>query len=92
MKRVHLLPALLLVLASTLAPLTAPAQTTDPVADPAGAYENQTGNSVIGVFAAAGCGLFWRATVATAGTQVGTWVGVVAFCGYVIFDAMTDNK
>ncbi|MBI5709470.1 MAG: hypothetical protein HZC42_04085 [Candidatus Eisenbacteria bacterium] len=92
MKRVHLLPALLLVLASTFAPLAAPAQTTDPVADPASAYEAPTADSVLGVFAAVGCGFFGRATIATGGTQVGTWVGVVACCGFAIIDALIDHK
>ena len=36
----------------------------------------------------AGCGLMVRATIVTGGTQVGTIVGAVACCGYVVFDLL----
>ena len=41
-----------------------------------------------GALAAIGCGIFVRATIVTAGTQVGTIVGAVACCGYMLFDAL----
>lgn len=92
MKRVRLLPALLLVLASTLAPLSAPAQTTDPVTDPTSAYDGSTADSWLGGAAAIGCGFFARATIATGGTQAGTWAGAIACCGYALIDAWIDGK
>ena len=44
-------------------------------------------DSMLGAFAAIGCGFFVRASIATGGTQVGTIVGAVACCGYMLFDA-----
>ena len=49
-------------------------------------------DSRLGVLAAIGCGFFWRATIVTAGTQMGTIVGAVACCGYLVFDAMTETN
>ena len=44
-------------------------------------------DTAVGAWAAIGCGIFVRASIATAGTQVGTIVGAVACCGYMLFDA-----
>jgi hypothetical protein len=44
-------------------------------------------NSALGALASVGCGFFVRVTIVTAGTQVGTIVGAVACCGYMLFDA-----
>jgi hypothetical protein len=45
-------------------------------------------DSWLGGLAAVGCGVMVRATVITAGTQVGTIIGAVACCGYVMFDLL----
>jgi hypothetical protein len=45
-------------------------------------------DSWLGGLAAVGCGVMVRATIITAGTQVGTIVGAVACCGYVVFDLL----
>jgi hypothetical protein len=42
----------------------------------------------LGGLAAIGCGVMVRATVITAGTQVGTIIGAVACCGYAAFDLL----
>ncbi len=42
----------------------------------------------LGALAAIGCGFMVKATIATAGTQVGTIAGAVACCGYALFDAI----
>jgi hypothetical protein len=44
-------------------------------------------DTAIGAWASIGCGIFVRASIVTAGTQVGTIVGAVACCGYMLFDA-----
>ena len=44
-------------------------------------------DTVAGAWAAIGCGFFVRASIVTAGTQVGTIVGAVACCSYMLFDA-----
>ena len=40
----------------------------------------------LGGLAAVGCGIFVRATIVTAGTQVGTIAGAVACCAYAVID------
>ena len=49
-------------------------------------------NTALGALAAIGCGLMVRATIATAGTQVGTIAGAVACCGYMLFDALVVER
>ena len=44
-------------------------------------------DTALGAFAAIGCGIMVRATIVTAGVYVGTIVGAVACCGYMLFDA-----
>jgi len=44
-------------------------------------------DTALGALASIGCGIFVRASIATAGTQVGTIVGAVACCGFMLFDA-----
>lgn len=46
----------------------------------------------IGAASAVACGFFVRATIATGGAIAGTWVGVVAGCGMMIFDALFIEK
>jgi hypothetical protein len=48
-------------------------------------------DTALGALASIGCGVFVRATLVTAGTQVGTIVGAVACCGYMLFDAFVLN-
>ncbi len=45
-------------------------------------------DTALGALASIGCGIFVRASIATAGTQVATIVGAVACCGYMLFDAL----
>ena len=92
MHRKHPLPVFLLVAALALLPLAAPAQTSAPATPPGGptvvdrpALQPDT---ALGAFASIGCGFFVRATLVTAGSQVGTIVGAVACCGYMLFDAL----
>ncbi len=86
----NLLP-LLLALIIALAPTGAALATvpSDPAATEASG--DGTDESRWGVLAAIGCGAFVRATIITAGTQIGTIVGAVACCGYMLFDAGTDG-
>ncbi len=44
-------------------------------------------DTALGAVASIGCGIFVRASIVTAGTQVGTIVGAVACCGFMLFDA-----
>ena len=82
---------LALALATSFTPRVIHAQTlSDPVASESGSLDDSTdSNSVLGALAAAGCGFFVRATLATGGTQAGTIAGAVACCLYMAFDAMT---
>ena len=83
---------LLVAAALALTPVLAAAQTTAP---PAAADQTQTGvgaaeaggDSWMGGVAAIGCGIMIRATIYTAGTQVGTIAGAIACCGFAMFDA-----
>jgi hypothetical protein len=45
-------------------------------------------DSWLGGLAAVGCGIMVRATIVTGGTQVATYVGAVACCGYLLFDLL----
>lgn len=85
------LPSLALIAGLVLLPPAAPARAA-PAADPAvqtppGRDRTESPDTAAGGFAAIGCGFFVRASIATAGTQVGTIVGAVACCGYMLFDA-----
>jgi hypothetical protein len=81
-----------LVALLALAPVTALAQT--------GGAGEETGvpplggavttDSWLGGLAAIGCGVMVRATIITAGTQVGTIAGAVACCGYMLLDLALD--
>jgi hypothetical protein len=44
-------------------------------------------DTALGAAASIGCGFFVRVTLITGGTQVGTIVGAVACCAYMVFDA-----
>lgn len=47
-----------------------------------------TSDTWIGAVSAGLCGVFVRATIATAGTQAGTWAGALATCGFALLDAL----
>jgi hypothetical protein len=82
MHRKHSFPLIALVAALTLLPPAAGAQVVQvdqPTTQP---------DSALGALASVGCGFFVRASIVTAGTQVGTIVGAVACCGYMLFDAL----
>lgn len=64
------------------APATAPRGQAAPIGQPA-----VQPDTALGALASVGCGIFVRASIVTAGTQVGTIVGAVACCGYMLFDA-----
>ena len=87
------LPVFVLTAALALLPPAALAQSGAPAPSPGG-LETQIDtstmqlDSAIGALAAIGCGIFVRATLVTAGTQVGTIVGAVACCGYMLFDGL----
>ena len=49
-------------------------------------------DTALGALAAIGCGLMVRATLVTAGTQVGTIAGAIACCGYMLFDAFVVQQ
>ena len=87
----HPLPAIALIAALLLLPLAALAQTAAPApTDGPGALIDRPAvqpDTALGAFAAIGCGFFVRATIVTVGSQVGTIVGAVACCGYMLFDA-----
>ena len=82
--------ALLSSLASAPASSRAAVVSSAPCAMP-DVSDSSSPDSRLGVLAAIGCGIFVRATVVTAFTQMGTIVGAVACCGYMIFDACTEN-
>jgi len=48
------------------------------------------GDSWAGVVSAVVCGLFIKATVATAGTSAGVWAGTIASCAFTFFDALFE--
>ena len=86
---------MLLILVCSLAasPLAAVAQDSAPAsASDAAQAPARTGveapDTALGALAAIGCGIMVRATLVTAGTQVGTIAGAIACCGYMLFDAL----
>ncbi len=92
MNRKRSLPMCALIAALALLPPAALAQDGAPVPGPSGQAAQIDRpdvqlDSVAGGLAAVGCGIFVRATLVTAGTQVGTIVGAVACCGFMLFDA-----
>lgn len=92
MDRKHPVPLFALLVALTLLPPAALAQAGVPAAVSGGqaaAIDRPTVqlDTAAGAWAAIGCGIFVRASIVTAGTQVGTIVGAVACCGYMLFDA-----
>ena len=70
--------ALIVVLA--LVPAAAPAQIDEAV------VSTVDTDTLLGGLAAIGCGVFVRATLVTAGTQVATIIGAVACCSYMLLD------
>lgn len=78
--------ALLVLLA--LAPVAATAQVdAAPVVTDVPEFDTTvTTDSLLGGLAVVGCGIFVRATIVTAGTQVATIIGAVACCTYAILD------
>lgn len=92
-----LLPLFALIAALTLLPPAALAQAGAPAPAPSGQAAQIDRPTVqldtaFGAWAAIGCGIFVRASIATGGTQVGTIVGAVACCGYMLFDAFVVEK
>jgi hypothetical protein len=86
------LPWFALIAALTLLPPAALAQDGVPAPAPGGqaaGIDQPTvqPDSALGALASIGCGIFVRASIITAGTQVGTIVGAVACCGFMLFDA-----
>jgi len=49
-------------------------------------------DTALGALASIGCGFFVRVTLVTGGTQVGTIVGAVACCSYMLFDAFVVEQ
>jgi len=97
MHRKLMLPLVVLIAACTLLPPAALAQDGVPAPVPGGptaridrpAVQSDT---ALGALASIGCGFFVRASIVTAGTQVGTIVGAVATCGYMFFDALVVER
>jgi hypothetical protein len=92
MHRNRPLPLLALIAALALLPPAALAQDGAPAPEPSGqalqfAPPTMQPDTKLGALASIGCGFFVRATLVSAGTQVGTIVGAVACCGYMLFDA-----
>jgi hypothetical protein len=86
---------LLLTAALTLAPPSFAAAAPPPATTGinSGAVDDPLApDSAWGVVAAAGCGLFTRWTIMTGGTQVGTIVGAVACCLYVLVDGLVSDS
>ena len=86
------LPLFALIAALALLPPAALAQDGAPAPAPGGQetpIDRPTvqPDSALGALASIGCGIFVRASIITAGTQVGTIVGAVACCSYMLFDA-----
>jgi len=89
----HSLPLFALIAALALLSQAALAQDGAPAPAPGGqaARIDQPTiqpDTALGALASIGCGIFVRASIVTAGTQVGTIVGAVACCGYMLFDAL----
>jgi hypothetical protein len=85
-------PLFALIAALTLLPPAALAQVGVPAPLPSGQaapidQPTVQPDTAAGALAAIGCGIFVRASIITAGTQVGTIVGAVACCGFMFFDA-----
>ena len=92
MHRKQMFQLFALITALTLLPPAALAQVGVPAPVPSGqaAQIDQPTvqpDTAAGALAAIGCGFFVRASIVTAGTQVGTIVGAVACCGFMLFDA-----
>ena len=92
MHRKHFFPLFALIVTLTLLPPAALAQVGVPSPASSGQADRIDQPTVqpdtaAGAWAAIGCGIFVRVSIVTAGTQVGTIVGAVACCGYMLFDA-----
>jgi hypothetical protein len=72
-------------------PAAAAAETASATLGDSGDGRTVDSDSAIGVLAAAGCGLFTRLTVITAGTQVGIIAGAVACCLLMLVDCIEDK-
>jgi len=97
MHRNRSLPLFALIAALALLPPAAVAQDAAPAAAPSGQADaidrpEVQLDTAAGAVAAIGCGIFVRATLVTAGTQVGTIVGAVACCGFMFFDAFVLER
>jgi hypothetical protein len=96
MHRKHSLPLFALIASLTLLPPAALAQDGGPGPMPGGQAARigrpaVQPDTALGALASIGCGIFVRASIVTAGTQVGTIVGAVACCGYMLFDAFVES-
>jgi hypothetical protein len=92
MHRKHSFLLFALIAALSLLPPAALAQVGVPAPVPGGEAARIDQPSVqpdtaAGALASIGCGFFVRASIVTAGTQVGTIVGAVACCSFMVFDA-----
>jgi hypothetical protein len=92
MDRKHSLPLFVLIAALTFLPLAVLAKADVPARGAGGGgilidRPRAQPDTAMGALASIGCGFFVRASIATAGTQVGTIVGAVACCGFMLFDA-----
>jgi hypothetical protein len=93
MGRKQSLPLIALVAAFTLLSCAALAQDGVPAPAPGGQAVRIKApvvqpDTALGALASIGCGFFVRVTLVTGGTQVGTIVGAVACCSYMLFDAL----
>ena len=86
MRAFAFLALLALLGALALAPAPAPAQDAAVAADAAAVEAVPAPDTWLGGVAAVGCGIFVRASIATAGTQVGIIAGAVACCAYAFVD------
>lgn len=84
MRTVAILVLLALLGAQALAP--APVAADEAAPDAAPVETTSVPDTWLGGVAAVGCGIFVRASIVTAGTQVGTIAGAVACCAYAIID------
>jgi hypothetical protein len=92
MRRKLSFPLLALIAGLAFLPPVAPARAAVPGGAPDGSPllgQGRTASTgtAAGALAAIGCGFFVRVTLVTGGTQVGTIVGAVACCSYMLFDA-----